>query len=460
MSLRNRHLVLALAAAGLASVAQAGGRPELVQAGLQSGKLKYVAAELLVQFKPGRAESARAVVLGKVGGAQVASTLRSDAHGVLQKLRLPQGVSVAAAIRALKDDAAVDFAEPNWLYSTQARPAALKPDPYYADGSLWGMYGDTSRLQTNAFGSQAAEAWAKGHRCSSQVLVGIIDEGMMKTHPDTQANVWTNPFEIPGNGIDDDGNGYIDDTQGWDFRGKDNITFDGTGDDHATHVSGTIGARGNDGIGVAGMCWQVKMVNAKFLGGFFGTGSTENAILAVDYLTDLKTRHNLNLVATNNSWGGGGFSQGLKDAIDRAGAAQILFVAAAGNNSSDTDAVTYYPQGYDSPNIISVASIDSSGALSSFSNYGATSVDLGAPGSGIWSTVPVKSGADIVGGYAAYDGTSMATPHVTGAVAMYASLHPNATALQIKAAILAAAVPTPSLAGKTLTGGRLDVSKF
>jgi Subtilase family len=440
----------------LATAAQAQGRPELVDASLRNPAMKYVAAELLVQFKAGHSDVDKVGALARVG-AQVASTLRRDAKGTLQKLRLPAGASVPEAIRALRGQAGIDFVEPNWIYTRQA---ALNPDPYYADGSLWGMYGDASQLQTNAYGSQAAEAWAKGNTCSGKVLVGIIDEGMMKDHPDTQANVWTNPFEIPDNGIDDDGNGYVDDTQGWDFRGKDNRTFDGTGDDHGTHVSGTIGARGNDGVGVAGMCWRVKMVNAKFLGGFFGSGSTENAILAVDYLTDLKTRHGLNLVATNNSWGGGGFSQGLKDAIDRAGAADILFVAAAGNNGSNTDATLYYPQGYDSPNVISVASITRSGTLSSFSNYGATTVDLGAPGSDIWSTVPKKSGDTVIGGYASYDGTSMATPHVTGAVAMYASMHPGATAAEIKAAILAATTPTPSLAGKTVTGGRLDVSKF
>lgn len=451
------RLAAALCTAGLliGTAAQAQGRPELVDASLRNPAMKYVASELLVQFKAGHTDTDKVSAMARVG-AQVASTLRRDAKGTLQKLRLPAGASVPDAIRALRGQAGIDFVEPNWIYTRQA----LNPDPYYADGSLWGMYGDTSQLQTNPYGSQAAEAWAKGRTCSSKVLVGIIDEGMMKDHPDTQANVWTNPYEIADNGIDDDGNGFIDDTQGWDFRGNDNKTFDGTGDDHATHVSGTIGARGNDGVGVAGVCWKVKMVNVKFLGGILGSGSTEDAIKSVDYLTDLKTRHGLNLVATNNSWGGGGFSQGLKDAIDRAGAANILFIAAAGNNSTNTDASPYYPQGYDSPNIISVASITSTGALSGFSNYGATTVDLGAPGSDIWSTVPKKSGGAIIGGYASYDGTSMATPHVTGAAAMYASLHPGATAAEIKAAILAAVVPTPSLAGKTLTGGRLDVSKF
>ena len=188
----------------LATAAQAQGRPELVDASLRNPAMKYVAAELLVQFKAGHSDVDQVGALARVG-AQVASTLRRDAKGTLQKLRLPAGASVPEAIRALRGQAGIDFVEPNWIYTRQA---ALNPDPYYADGSLWGMYGDTSQLQTNPYGSQAAEAWAKGHTCSSKVLVGIIDEGMMKDHPDTQSNVWTNPNEIPDNGIDDDGNGY------------------------------------------------------------------------------------------------------------------------------------------------------------------------------------------------------------------------------------------------------------
>ena len=166
-------------------------------------------------------------------------------------------------------------------------------------------------------------------------------------------------------------------------------------------------------------------------------------------------------MATNNSWGGGGFSQALKDAIDRAGAEDILFIAAAGNGNllgkgQNNDKKPSYPASYTSSNIISVASLTSVGKRSSFSNYGATSVDIAAPGSGIWSTVPTASGP----GYASYNGTSMATPHVTGAAALYASLHPGSTAAQIKAAILNSAVPTAAMAGKCVTGGRLNVSGF
>ncbi|MEY4114980.1 MAG: hypothetical protein RLZ76_1673, partial [Bacteroidota bacterium] len=243
----------------------------------------------------------------------------------------------------------------------------------------------------------------------------------------------------------------------WDFAGNNNTVFDGVGDDHGTHVAGTIGGVGGNGAGVAGVVWNVKMLNAKFLGSTGGT--TANAIKAVDYFTSLKNK-GLNIVATNNSWGGGGFSQALMDAIIRANAADLLFIAAAGNSGTNNDVTASYPSNYDVPNVIAVAAIASNGTLASFSQYGATTVDIGAPGVSIWSTVPKSSKGKVVASYASYNGTSMATPHVTGAAALYKSLNPSATAAQIKAAILNAATATASLSGKTVTGGRLNVSGF
>ena len=206
-------------------------------------------------------------------------------------------------------------------------------------------------------------------------------------------------------------------------------------------------------VGVAGVNWYVKVLAGKFLGAN-GSGSISGAVAAVDYFTNLKTR-GLNIVATNNSWGGGGFTQSLLDAMNRGGNAGILFVAAAGNNSSNNDAVANYPSNYQCTTasrpwdcMIAVASITSSGGLSSFSDYGATTVDLGAPGSGIISTVP--------SGYANYSGTSMATPHVTGAVALCASLG-TTSASAIRDDILATTTATASLSGISVTGGRLNV---
>jgi subtilisin family serine protease len=309
------------------------------------------------------------------------------------------------------------------------------------------------------FGSNAEAAWAAGHTGSASVYVGIIDEGIQFDHPDLAGQVWTNTFD-PSDGVDNDGNGYVDDIHGWDFDGNNNTIYDGgtrgSLDDHGTHVAGTIGAKANNGQGVVGVNWDVRLISGKFLGRRGGT--TANAVKAVDYFTDLKTRHNLNIVATNNSWGGGGFSQALFDAIKRADVAGILFIAAAGNGGSDqvgdnNDTTASYPSNYDLPNVIAVAAIDKNGGLASFSNYGAKTVDLGAPGVAVNSTTAFNT-------YSSYSGTSMATPHVTGGAALYASTHPGATAASIKDALLKSAVPTPSLSGKTVTGARLSVGGF
>jgi subtilisin family serine protease len=451
-----------LATALAASAALAQGRPELVTASLADPARKFVPYQVLVQFRAGADSLAQDAALRQVGGRKdhtvLAAAGRRDGKGDLHLVNLPPGMTVATAVRNLTQTADVDFVEPNWIYQHQD----ITNDPLYTNGSLWGMYPGLP-LNTgdryNFFGTGAGGAWANGKTDCSGVYVGIIDEGYMYTHPDLAANAGGNPGEIAGNGIDDDGNGLVDDVYGWDFDGNNNTVFDGADDDHGTHVAGTIGAAGNNGIGVAGMCWKVKLLDAKFLGKRGGT--TANAIKAVDYFTALKTRtvNPVPIAVTNNSWGGGGFSQALADAIERANAADILFVAAAGNDGADNDASPHYPSSYSNANIIAVAAITSTGALSSFSNYGATTVDIGAPGSGIWSTVPVRSGKNVVPGYAAYSGTSMAAPHVTGAVALYKAYYSNATAAQIKQVILfGTATPTNSLTGKTVTGGRLNVS--
>jgi subtilisin family serine protease len=415
---------------------------------------EFVPNELLVKFKSGVSETARAAALERISGKVTEKVLtkamqRANDNEGFVIVNTPLGVLEA---RAKLTGSEIVYAEPNYIYHHDL----TSNDTYYTNGSLWGMFGDATS-PANQFGSQAGEAWSAGHTGSSSVLIGIIDEGSMYSHEDLVDNFWTNPYD-PADGVDNDGNGYVDDIHGWDFDGNNNTTFDGTTDDHGTHVAGTIGGKGGNGKGVAGVVWNVKMLSAKFLGRRGGT--TANAIKAVDYLTDLKVRHGLNLPASNNSWGGGGFSQALKDAIDRAGAQNILFVAAAGNDGLNNDATVSYPSGYTSSNIIAVASIVKDGTMSSFSNYGATTVDLGAPGSAIYSTLPASSGGKIVSSYGSYSGTSMATPHVTGAVALYASTHAGSTAAQIKSAILGSVVPTASLSGKTSTGGRLNVSGF
>jgi subtilisin family serine protease len=417
---------------------------------------QFVANEVLIKFRAGASEDAKASVLDRISGRvkEKIHTKAMERFGDRQGLLLVHTPLAALdALSRIKGAADIEYAEPNYIYNHQATSS----DPYYTNGSLWGMYGDAT-TPVNQYGSQAGEAWAAGNTGSASVVVGIIDEGIQYSHPDLAGQIWTNPYD-PVNGIDDDGNGYIDDTYGWDFDGNNREVYDGGSkgnlDDHGTHVAGTIGAK-NDGKGVVGVNWNITMISLKFLGRRGGT--TANAVKAVDYLTDLKTRHGMNIIASNNSWGGGGFSQALYDAVNRSNTQNILFIAAAGNGGGDgvgddNDVVASYPSNMDLPNVIAVASITSNGAKSSFSNFGATTVDIGAPGSGINSTTAFNS-------YSSYNGTSMATPHVTGGAALYAATHPGSTAAQIKAAILNSAVPTASLAGKCVTGGRLNVSGF
>lgn len=420
---------------------------------------KFANAEtdgILIKFKEGTSESKKSEVLSKIGGQvnERVLTKMMERQGQKEAVNvISVNINAIDAVTKAKGMDGVEYAEPNYVYKHHA----TSNDTYYTNGYLWGMYGSAT-APANQYGTNAAAQWAAGSTGSNSVYIGIIDEGYMYTHDDLVANAGKNPGEVAGNGVDDDGNGLVDDVYGYDFAGNDATVFDGAGDDHGTHVAGTIGASGGNGKGVAGVVWNVKLLSAKFLGSRGGT--TANAIKAVDYFTDLKLRQGLNIVATNNSWGGGGFSQALYDAIARANSAGILFIAAAGNASSNNDATASYPANYNVANVISVASITNTGGLSSFSNYGATQVDLGAPGSGIWSTVPVSSKGKVVASYASYNGTSMATPHVSGAAALYASKHPGSTAAQIKSAILSSVTPTSSLSGKTVTGGRLNVTSY
>jgi subtilisin family serine protease len=481
----------------------------------------FVPDQVLIQFQPGAGDADRAAVRALVGGS-LSEDLAAGA-GALELVRLSGGRTVESAVQTLQALPAVEYAEPNWVLTDQS--LAAPSDPFYSSGSLWGMLGDAT-APANQYGSQAGEAWAAGATGSETVYVGVIDEGIDYRHPDLYRNVWINRGEIPaevavaaldlngdgqltfrelndpanagrlasaghvsdlnGNGYvdasdlltpvelggwadgaDGDGNGRTDDLAGWDFNGNDRITYDGsTTDDHGTHVAGTIGAVGDNGLGVAGVSWNVTLISAKFLGPDGGT--TANAVRALDYVTNLKLRQGLNVVATNNSWGGGPYSRSLQEAIIRAAKADILFIAAAGNEgdtvgSADNDAVAHYPGNYDSrvgtstvspaayDNVISVGAITRAGDLAAFSNYGAHSVDLGAPGQGVFSTTPN-------GRYASFSGTSMATPHVTGAAALYAATHPGATAQDIRSALLLSTTPTASLQGITVTGGRLNIA--
>jgi len=423
----------------------------------------FVSGELIVQYEPDIEESflnlsrsQNAQVLGKfqpIGG---------DSRSVA-RIRLPESRDLGGAMATFQNLPGVISAEYNWKVSK----SQVANDTYYLDGSHWGAYSSDVPNNvgglgtTNEFGSAAEQAWDLGRTGSSDVVVGIIDEGIDISHEDLRQNIWTNPNEVPNDGIDNDRNGYIDDVNGWDFFNRDNSVYDEIdGDDHGTHVAGTIGAVGGNGVGVAGINWNVKILPAKFLGS--SGGNISDAILAIDYMTNLKVNHGVNIVALNNSWGGGGYSPALHAAIIRAANAGILFVAAAGNSYVDNDVYLTYPASYSTlepadgqpassyESVISVAALTSSGSMAGYSNWGFNSVDITAPGTAIMSTLPGNT-------YVMYSGTSMATPHVTGAIALYESILPTDSPAAVREAILGSATPTPSALGKVASGGRLNI---
>ena len=317
--------------------------------------------------------------------------------------------------------------DPNGILQSDGTPN----DQYYS--LLWGM---------QRMSMPSAWDYTTG---SSSLIVAIIDTGINYNHPDLAANIWTNTKEIPGNGIDDDGDGVIDDVHGYNAITDSGDPMDDNG--HGTHCAGTIGGVGNNGTGVAGINWNVKLLPVKFLSSS-GSGSLWDAVKALQYVRKLKDRGEP-IVLSSNSWGGGGYYQTLYDEINASRNSGLLFVAAAGNSGINSDASPQYPAAYDLDNIVSVAAIDSNGAIASFSNYGATTVDIGAPGVGISSTW-------FDGSYKSLSGTSMATPHVSGALALFKAYSGALTASQLKAVLLNSALPNSSLAGKVLSNGELN----
>jgi len=365
-----------------------------------------------------------------------------------ERLAVVPGVVTKEILEMLESDPRVEFAEPNYIVSIYLTPN----DPLL--GQLWGLHNTGQTGGTPDSDIDAVEAWDTTTG-SSSIIVGVIDTGINYSHEDLVSNVWSNPGEIPNNGLDDDGNGYIDD-----IHGINAITNSGDPMDdhfHGTHVSGTIGAQGNNGKGVVGVNWNVSIAGCKFLDSF-GFGSTANAVKCFKYFNQLKNEQGYNVVITSNSWGGGGFSQILKNAmegLDQPGMAPILHIAAAGNSNSNNDFNLFYPASYNLNNIISVAATDHRDRYAGFSNYGASTVDLAAPGVNILSTsIPGNS-------YLSVSGTSMATPQVAGAAALIWSSSPNLIASEVKQQILSSVDDISGVSGNslkpTLTNGRLNV---
>ncbi len=408
---------------------------------------------VLVVFKPGVSQQERAAVL-KTNGVSLryadADGLdrrsRYLADGRIAEIAVPKGISRDALLKKLSKHKAISIAEPNYIIKaiSTERQQVLPSDPRFAE--LWGLHNTGQAGGRVDADIDAPEAWeiTKGSR---DTIIGIIDTGLDYNHPDLAANRWVNPGEIAGNGVDDDNNGVVDDVYGYSAFSNNGDPFDGEG--HGTHVAGTIGAAGDNGVGVVGVNWNATLLPCQFLGPD-GTGSTAGAIACINYFTNLKLNHGINVRATNNSWGGGGYSEALKLAIKAGNDAEILFIAAAGNSAQNADVTPHYPAGYDLPGIVAVASTDRNDNLSSFSTYGPTTVDVAAPGSAILSTLPGNT-------YGSLSGTSMATPHVAGAAGLIWSLSPHLTISEVKQILLDSGESLPALAGKILSGKRINL---
>jgi thermitase len=341
-------------------------------------------------------------------------------------------------IRKMAHERFVERVEPNYV----VRAARLPNDRSFAE--QWGLR-NLGHFDGKV-GADIGATLAWDVAIGSPVPVAVVDTGVTFKHADLAANAWVNPGD-PRNGIDDDGDGIKDDVNGADFLSGDADPDDDGG--HGTHVAGIIGAQGNNSIGITGVNWESAVMGLKFLDGN-GEGNTADAASAIDYAVDHGAR------VINASWGGPAFSHALYSAIRRAGEHGVLMVAAAGNDGVNADSSPDYPAAFDLPNIISVAATDRADRLLDFSNYGAKSVDLGAPGDDVYSTVPNVTDPS---GYAAFSGTSMAAPFVAGAAALYLSKFPGASVDQVRAALLSTVDRLPTLAGKTVTGGRLNVAK-
>ncbi len=302
---------------------------------------------------------------------------------------------------------------------------------------------------SDALGSTGASIAWESASGAEDVVVAILDTGIDYNHPDLAANIWSNPGEILNN-IDDDHNGYVDDIHGINLFANNGDPLDDNG--HGTHVAGIIGASGNNGQGVAGLLWKVKLIGIKFLGAE-GGGNLFDSIRGLDYLVELKKKYNLKLAVSNNSWGGASYSGALAEAIQRANDAGILFVTSAGNTAQDNDAAPVYPSSYNLPGLISVAASDRAGNLAPFSSYGRYSVDLTAPGVGILSTTRG-------GGYLHMSGSSMAAPFVSGALALLYTVKPNLSSSELIAGVLNSGTTLASLDGIVRTGAVLNVPKI
>jgi thermitase len=406
---------------------------------------RYVPGQIVIRFRAGVSPAAGQQLVARLGAT---TAKRFDFVPGLRLLRLRPGLTVQAAVASFAAAPEVMYAEPNWISRiigaerpgprASAAPDAVPNDPMYPQQWDWPKIG-------------APAAWDLTTG-SKSVVVGDIDTGLDYNHEDLKANAWKNTAECNGaNGVDDDGNGYVDDCQGIDTINGDSNPMDDN--DHGTHTAGTIGAVGNNDTGVTGLNWKVQILPCKSHDSG-GSGSVASIIECYQYMVTEKAA-GYDIIATNNSYAdcpeACGYDKATRDGINAMGKAGILFAVAAGNNGRDIDQQPIYPANYFLPNVIPVAATTSSDGLAGFSNYGVRVVMVGAPGAGVLSTVRNN-------GYASFSGTSMATPHVAGLAALIHASNPSLTIYQIRNLIISGGNDFASLDGTTLSGKSIDAN--
>ncbi len=403
----------------------------------------YIPGEIIIKLKSQSNSQAAFAFVGKAS-SQKEMMLRG-AYGKmnLYHFALKKGQKVEDAINELKNDPEVEYAEPNYVLRKSQEPGTVERlteaqiQSVAQTQALWASGGVDIGL------GQFHQAQSQNTSLASKPVIAVIDTGLDIYHPvfTETGSVWVNTDEIANNGIDDDGNGYVDDRNGWNFVDNSGSMYDDDG--HGTHVSGIIMSVDQDILMTPRRASRIAIMPLKFLDGN-GYGSTSNAIRAIYYAAQNGAS------VMNNSWGGRTYSGALHEAVTYAYNAGIAFIAAAGNASGNNDSVPMYPASYNVPNLLSVAAITGGSDLASFSNYGRNTVHLGSPGVMIYSTLP--------GGWGSASGTSMAAPYVAGVAIQMVVESPNMLGYQVKSIILSQSDAVGSLVGKVYSEGRLDVS--
>lgn len=409
----------------------------------QMEKGKYMEGEVLVKFKSGTLTASSLKTHQSVGAA-VLKSFKIVPN--LQLVKLNGDTTVREAVLRYMADPLVEYAEPNYI---RRASATIPNDQYFHQ--QWALH-NTGTFAAGTAGAdiKAVQAWDI-HTGNGEIVIAVLDTGIDYNHAELSGNIWINTGEIPNNGIDDDGNGKIDDWRGWNFVSNNNNPIDNHG--HGTFVSGIIGAKGNNLIGIAGMMWNVKIMPLKFLDNK-GEGTTSDEIAAIQYAISKGAK------IINASYSGSSYSQAEYDAVASANSVGILVMAAAGNGNNgigvNNDFLPEYPASYNLPNIISIAATDQNDKRASFSNFGLNSVHVAAPGVYILSTVPTSI---FPTGYDFLLGTSASTPHVSGLTGLLYSYYTHFTPSQIRGTILRYVDVLPSLSGFIQTGGRINAYK-